>query len=354
MAGPGRSLSGPVEAAAHVLCSATWTPTPHHLRDRATWATWRPGRPGDLGERRVSGQPARAGAGRVRTAAEALGPGTDEGVKRAEQQREPAHHGARGGLVVDPRAGPGRGGPGLRGSVSASPFHVALLGEGVGASSPRDARARGGLLGLDYRYNVVDVAGATTTDADLAQLLDGLRREGYRGLNVTHPFKQRVIAHLDRLDDDARAWAPSTSCGSRRTAPPVTTPTGPGFRSSLRSALSGPRRVSSPACCRSEPGARGSHRARAARPRSAHPRRPRRRRRAGPRPRRAVRRAVPPRRRPRRERGRRALGQRRRRGPRHPGGDGPPTPACPSTPTGCARTRGSPRWSTAPCSPSWS
>jgi shikimate dehydrogenase len=125
--------------------------------------------------------------------------------------------------------------------VSASPFRVALLGEGVGASlTPAMHEREGRLLGLDYRYDVVDVAGATTTDTDLARLLVDLRRQGYRGLNVTHPFKQRVIAQLDQLDDDAaRLGAVNlvrfTEAGSTGHNTDWT-----GFRSSLRSALGEP------------------------------------------------------------------------------------------------------------------
>jgi len=134
-----------------------------------------------------------------------------------------------------------------RGRVSAStaggralpPFRVALLGEGVGASlTPAMHEREGRLLGLDYRYDVVDVPGATS-DADLARLLDDLRHRGYRGLNVTHPFKQRVIGHLDRLDDDAaRLGAVNlvrfTAAGTTGHNTDWT-----GFRSSLRSALGG-------------------------------------------------------------------------------------------------------------------
>jgi len=121
------------------------------------------------------------------------------------------------------------------------PFRVALLGEGVGASlTPAMHEREGRLLGLDYHYDVVDVAGATTSDADLAQLLDGLRRRGYRGLNVTHPFKQRVIAHLDRLDDDAARLGAVNLVRFTQDGATGHNTDWTGFRSSLRSALGGP------------------------------------------------------------------------------------------------------------------
>jgi shikimate dehydrogenase len=38
---------------------------------------------------------------------------------------------------------------------------------------------------------------------DLAELLRWARRLGYRGLNITHPFKQEVVRHLDELSHEA-------------------------------------------------------------------------------------------------------------------------------------------------------
>ncbi|MFP3549663.1 shikimate dehydrogenase [Paraburkholderia sp. SIMBA_049] len=52
-------------------------------------------------------------------------------------------------------------------------------------------------LGVDYTFvsfGVEDAAGA----------IDAMRTLGIRGLNVTMPHKQAVIAHLDALDDTAR------------------------------------------------------------------------------------------------------------------------------------------------------
>ena len=125
--------------------------------------------------------------------------------------------------------------------MSASPFRVALLGEGVGASlTPAMHEREGRLLGLDYHYDVVDVAGAATSDADLGRLLRDLRREGHRGLNVTHPFKQRVIAHLDRLDDDAARLGAVNLVRFTEAGATGHNTDWTGFRSSLRSAPGGP------------------------------------------------------------------------------------------------------------------
>ena len=41
------------------------------------------------------------------------------------------------------------------------------------------------------------------TKADLPEVLAWVRRLGFDGLNVTHPFKQAVVPLLDDLSDDA-------------------------------------------------------------------------------------------------------------------------------------------------------
>ncbi|GAA4929684.1 shikimate dehydrogenase [Actinomycetospora succinea] len=81
--------------------------------------------------------------------------------------------------------------------------HVGLIGAGIGPSlSPalheREARA----LGLAYRYTLLDL---DVTKADIGDLLAEARDAGLRGVNVTHPVKQRVLPHLDGLSEDAAA-----------------------------------------------------------------------------------------------------------------------------------------------------
>jgi shikimate dehydrogenase len=78
---------------------------------------------------------------------------------------------------------------------------VGLIGAGISASlSPalheREAREQG----LDYAYRLFEVG-----DDDVGELLDRVRRDGYRGVNVTHPCKQTVVPHLDALSEDAAA-----------------------------------------------------------------------------------------------------------------------------------------------------
>lgn len=83
-------------------------------------------------------------------------------------------------------------------------FRVGLLGEGIGASlTPSMHEREGRRLGLDYRYDTFDVPGEALGEEGLADLLRDLRQRGFVGLNVTHPFKQRVMAVLEGLSDEA-------------------------------------------------------------------------------------------------------------------------------------------------------
>jgi shikimate dehydrogenase len=85
-------------------------------------------------------------------------------------------------------------------------FRVGLLGEGIGASlSPAMHMLEGRRLGLDYTYELFDIAADTFDPTGLAAFVRGLRAAGFDGLNVTHPYKQRVIPFVNRLSDDARS-----------------------------------------------------------------------------------------------------------------------------------------------------
>lgn len=81
---------------------------------------------------------------------------------------------------------------------------VGLLGEGIAASlTPPMHRRETYHLGLDYEYRVIDTALTGQGVDDLPSILASVTTEGYDALNVTHPFKQRVIPHLTALTQDA-------------------------------------------------------------------------------------------------------------------------------------------------------
>ena len=55
-------------------------------------------------------------------------------------------------------------------------------------------------LGIPFTYGVFDVV-----DGFLPALLASLRKNGFAGVNITIPHKQRVIPLLDTVDEDAMA-----------------------------------------------------------------------------------------------------------------------------------------------------
>mgnify|MGYP003672277788 FL=1 len=62
----------------------------------------------------------------------------------------------------------------------------------------------GAAIGLPYEYRLIDLPPGIGETA-LAQLLNNLEDSGYRGINVTVPYKREILTHLDALSDDARA-----------------------------------------------------------------------------------------------------------------------------------------------------
>jgi shikimate dehydrogenase len=58
-------------------------------------------------------------------------------------------------------------------------------------------------LGVGCHYQLIEVAGAKLEE--LRALLDGARRLGFAGVNVTFPYKEAVVALLDELSPDAAA-----------------------------------------------------------------------------------------------------------------------------------------------------
>lgn len=79
-------------------------------------------------------------------------------------------------------------------------YRVALLGHGIGPSlTPAMHEQEATALGLDYRYEVVDLI--DRPGVDLGAELSALEERGFVAVNVTHPFKQAVLAHVDHHSD---------------------------------------------------------------------------------------------------------------------------------------------------------
>jgi shikimate dehydrogenase len=83
---------------------------------------------------------------------------------------------------------------------------IGLVGRGIQSSrTPKMHELEGARLGLVYRYVLVDFDQLGLPDSALGAILKSSRAKGFAGLNVTHPFKQSVIAHLDALTSEAEA-----------------------------------------------------------------------------------------------------------------------------------------------------
>lgn len=59
--------------------------------------------------------------------------------------------------------------------------------------------------GLAYVYRLLDTDRMGETPPGLGEIVAFARHAGFQGLNVTYPYKQAVIAHLDALSPEAEA-----------------------------------------------------------------------------------------------------------------------------------------------------
>jgi shikimate dehydrogenase len=84
-------------------------------------------------------------------------------------------------------------------------YLTGLIGRGIGASrSPYMHESEADAQGIRLVYKLFDFAEMGCDESDLPRILDAARLLGFAGVNVTHPYKQTVIAHLDELSDGAR------------------------------------------------------------------------------------------------------------------------------------------------------
>ncbi|MET0678292.1 MAG: shikimate dehydrogenase [Bradyrhizobium sp.] len=82
-------------------------------------------------------------------------------------------------------------------------YLIGLIGAPIAQSAaPAMHEAAGDALGIRCHYQLIEVACADA--AGLRALLDGVRRLGFAGVNVTFPYKEAVVALLDDLSGRAR------------------------------------------------------------------------------------------------------------------------------------------------------
>jgi shikimate dehydrogenase len=82
-------------------------------------------------------------------------------------------------------------------------FLTGLIGAPIAQSAaPAMHEQAADALGVRCHYQLIEVAGADP--AELRALLDGVRRLGFAGVNVTFPYKEAVVPLLDEMSARAR------------------------------------------------------------------------------------------------------------------------------------------------------
>ncbi len=83
---------------------------------------------------------------------------------------------------------------------------VGLLGRGIQSSrSPIMHEREAARLGIACSYLLLDFDALNLPDAALPSAIDAAAKAGFAGLNVTHPFKQQILPHLQGLSAEAQA-----------------------------------------------------------------------------------------------------------------------------------------------------
>jgi shikimate dehydrogenase len=83
---------------------------------------------------------------------------------------------------------------------------IGLMGRGILQSlSPTLHETEAQQHGLRLHYQLIDFDQAKANDASLGAMVNAARVMGFAGFNVTFPFKQAVIEHLDSLSPEAAA-----------------------------------------------------------------------------------------------------------------------------------------------------
>lgn len=85
-------------------------------------------------------------------------------------------------------------------------IRAGLIGSSIQRSrTPMMHVREGAAQGIDYTYEIFDLDCIPSGEAVLSSLLSRLERDGYAGVNVTHPCKQQVIELVSDLSPDARS-----------------------------------------------------------------------------------------------------------------------------------------------------
>ncbi|GAA1741477.1 shikimate dehydrogenase [Rothia terrae] len=91
-------------------------------------------------------------------------------------------------------------------SLKHESFLVGLIGEGITASlTPPMHEKEATHHGLRYLYRPIDLTALELDPASLPALLDSAELLGFNAFNITHPCKQTVMEHLDKVSPEAAA-----------------------------------------------------------------------------------------------------------------------------------------------------
>lgn len=119
-------------------------------------------------------------------------------------------------------------------------IRTGLLGRSILASrSPELHEKEAEAQGLGLTYELFDFSARGWPDEDLASVMRTLVADGFRGFNVTYPFKQAVVPLLDHLDESALAVGAVNTVAVRDGALIGYNTDMPGFRGSFLAALPG-------------------------------------------------------------------------------------------------------------------
>lgn len=87
-----------------------------------------------------------------------------------------------------------------------SRHRIGLIGGGIdGSLSPQLHEQEAHVLGIDYRYERLDINTYGLPPEQAGELLRRALADGYTGFNITHPCKQILTAECDELSADALA-----------------------------------------------------------------------------------------------------------------------------------------------------
>lgn len=83
---------------------------------------------------------------------------------------------------------------------------IGLLGRGIQHSrSPMMHEREAARLGIACSYVLIDFDALGFADSDLGAVLHTVNHLGFKGVNVTYPFKQAIMPLLDRISGEAKA-----------------------------------------------------------------------------------------------------------------------------------------------------